>query len=65
MRGQRAGRARHGQGFQCDGLYLPNENRFPRDYRDKYELEHGGNIGFAQVWRLIANSGKASEGQEG
>jgi hypothetical protein len=51
-----------GNDLNATAFIFQVKNRFPKDYRDKQEVEQTGN-GFRAVWQAIANSGNASESE--
>jgi hypothetical protein len=53
-----------GKDFNSTAFIFQMKNRFPRDYRDKHELEHETGNSFSAVWQAIANGGKVSEGNK-
>src|SRR5262249_193163 len=59
-----AGQTGMGQGkdFNATVFIFQMKNRFRADYHDKHELEH--KTDFGSVWQMIADRGKASDGNK-
>jgi hypothetical protein len=45
-----------GKDFNATAFIFQMKNRFPKDYRDKHDVEDEGNIGFRQVWEIQRRS---------
>jgi DNA-binding XRE family transcriptional regulator len=52
-----------GKDFNSTAFIFQVKNRFPRDYRDKHELEHDASHSFARVWEFIGAQKEKAEGE--